>query len=88
MRPMRCWMDGMRWWMGPHRARGANSIEMRDRENAREGGHIHDSTNRGRESGVPDREILFFGEKNSKIKGDSYKAGHSNEQDDIKWVQY
>ena len=29
-------MDAMRWWMGPHRARGANSIEMRDRENARE----------------------------------------------------
>ena len=61
--------------MGPHRARGANSIEMRDRENAREGGHIHDSTNRGRESGVRDREILFFGEKIRKSRVTHIKQG-------------
>ena len=50
---------------GPHRARGANSIEMRDRENGMrgKGGRIYESTNRRRERGVRDPSIIFFGEK-------------------------
>ena len=80
MRPMGCWMPlewrgGMeRAGGGPHRVRGANSIEMRDRENGMRGrpgqaprpraaSRIYESTNRWRERGVRDPGIAFSKKK-------------------------